>query len=710
MIKPAITKITKTGQKKIINISAVFVLAVAGLSGAAPLFTQTAFAATVTVCPAGPPTCDYSTIQAAINGVSGGDTINVEPGTYNENLTVNKPLTLNGVKAGIAATDPSRASAAAVSGASAIGESEIVGALTISSSNVTIDGFDVTNGTNNFDINLNGSYGDYTIKNDIIRDSGYGILLNGTDLSTASVITDNAIVDNNLGPQGHGISAQSVTKNLTISGNYFAGNYNGGGNSESVNFYGVPGGGSYHSNITIEGNTAYDSSFVFGSLNGLVMTGNDIEMADTYDSTAIFIAGDVHDATISSNTLKGTSRSFFIAPDFFGIPAASSDITLHTNQLLGATTGVDVDSVDGRYVGTLDATGNWWSDISGPQDLVSGDGSITDTNSGSGTAAKGAVAYFPWCTDASCAQNNNEIAPTLLTPPDNAYLMNAGTLDWTDVPGASGYSYESSLSGATNPDNSLSSPIYTNNSLPTSQIDASGTPDGTYYWQARAKFADGSYGPWAAPHKLTVDTVAPTTPSASPAAGTYTSTQSVSLTSSDSDSGLAGIYYTTDGSTPNNTSNGILYTGPIGVSSSQTIKAIAYDNAGNASPVLTAPYTINSSSSGGGSGSSGSSGSTSPASTSGQGGNAPVITTSNGGRGGGADQGFGTDSGQVLGITTDNSSKKGHVKSVSISKTTSEKSDKKAFLGLGWWWLLILAALLAIVYFAYRRFRQNDEA
>ena len=82
----------------------------------------------------------------------------------------------------------------------------------------------------------------------------------------------------------------------------------------------------------------------------------------------------------------------------------------------------------------------------------------------------------------------------------------------------------------------------------------------------------------------------PTTPVASPVAGDYNSDQSVTLTSSDSGSGLKNIYYTTDGTTPDNTKT--LYTGAITVDHDMTIKAIAYDNAGNSSGILSATYGV----------------------------------------------------------------------------------------------------------------------
>ncbi len=88
-----------------------------------------------------------------------------------------------------------------------------------------------------------------------------------------------------------------------------------------------------------------------------------------------------------------------------------------------------------------------------------------------------------------------------------------------------------------------------------------------------------------------IDKTAPSAPVASPAGGDFTTSQSVSLTSSDTLSGLANIYYTTDGSTPSSTS-GTLYSNPITVGIDTTLKAIAYDSAGNPSAVSSDTYGI----------------------------------------------------------------------------------------------------------------------
>ena len=72
-----------------------------------------------------------------------------------------------------------------------------------------------------------------------------------------------------------------------------------------------------------------------------------------------------------------------------------------------------------------------------------------------------------------------------------------------------------------------------------------------------------------------------------PAAGTYTAAQQITLSDTDA---TATIFYTTDGSTPTTSSN--LYTGPIQVTASETINAIAVDSKMTNSIVSSAAYVI----------------------------------------------------------------------------------------------------------------------
>src|ERR1039458_9658757 len=76
-------------------------------------------------------------------------------------------------------------------------------------------------------------------------------------------------------------------------------------------------------------------------------------------------------------------------------------------------------------------------------------------------------------------------------------------------------------------------------------------------------------------------------PAFNPPAGTYTGAQHVSIT--DATPG-ATIYYTTDGTTP--TTSSTKYTGPVAISASTTLKALAVATGYLNSSVATASYTI----------------------------------------------------------------------------------------------------------------------
>lgn len=82
-------------------------------------------------------------------------------------------------------------------------------------------------------------------------------------------------------------------------------------------------------------------------------------------------------------------------------------------------------------------------------------------------------------------------------------------------------------------------------------------------------------------------------PTISPAAGTYTSAQSISLAAT----GSTAICYTTNGTTPSCTNAttcnvGTMYTGAISINSSQTIKSLACYNNNSAGPITTSTYVF----------------------------------------------------------------------------------------------------------------------
>src|SRR5439155_1559570 len=118
----------------------------------------------------------------------------------------------------------------------------------------------------------------------------------------------------------------------------------------------------------------------------------------------------------------------------------------------------------------------------------------------------------------------------------------------------------------------------------TARWPALGAADSAFALAGASKVTAGTFH--GAPRTITKDTVAPGAPTASVPAGSYGSAQSVELAAETG----ASIRYTTDGSDP--TAASPAYPGPVRVTASQTLKAIAIDPAGNASPVAAFAYAI----------------------------------------------------------------------------------------------------------------------
>ncbi len=108
--------------------------------------------------------------------------------------------------------------------------------------------------------------------------------------------------------------------------------------------------------------------------------------------------------------------------------------------------------------------------------------------------------------------------------------------------------------------------------------------EGTYYIYATITDGESSTTAYSA-GAVTIDRTPPTF-EATPAGGSYESALSVTLTADE----IAQIYYTTDGIEP--TTGSTLYSSPIEISETTTLKFMGVDSAGNQGSVVTQIYTI----------------------------------------------------------------------------------------------------------------------
>ena len=348
--------------RRVLLISAAFTF-LAGPFVAAWSGSSTATAApfaTLCVNPGGTGGC-FASIQAAINAASPGDTIDVAAGTYNEQIAINKTLTLHGAMAGIDAR-------------TRIGSESVInhadGPVQILANNVVIDGFTIQGASTDpsappfaalgagiwTNPGFSGTNGGHQILNNIVQNNIIGIYLNNTGV-LQTTLQRNLLRNNNLtGPAGgRSIYSDLGLQNAVIDQNVFT------GDADTGIF--TAGSLGTQSNITISSNSSVGERLVvFLNTTSSQITGN--TMTSTPQSSAITIAGGNDNITIRGNTLINNVNAGIRVQDAIG-GSPNTNVTIDHNRLVGNPVG-GVELLAGGYTGTLDAQNNWWGCNAGP--------------------------------------------------------------------------------------------------------------------------------------------------------------------------------------------------------------------------------------------------------------------------------------------------------------------------------------------------------
>jgi nitrous oxidase accessory protein NosD len=146
---------------------------------------------------------DYSTIQAAVDNATAGDTVFVKKGTYREEVGINKPLSLIG---------EDRSSTVIMGRWLSYGQPPAVISIDRNTSNVTISGFTLT-GDSNAGMWINEAASNCKVTNNIVTNNSDGIH------TFAEIDSPNILISGNLVTNNRGFGIYCGTPNTTISGN-----------------------------------------------------------------------------------------------------------------------------------------------------------------------------------------------------------------------------------------------------------------------------------------------------------------------------------------------------------------------------------------------------------------------------------------------------------------------------------------------------------
>lgn len=313
----------------------------------------------------------FLTIQAAINAASAGDTIMVDAGTYNENVNINKALTLLGAGAGATVVDGSSAGSGLGTFHLPSGSSNIqIGAA---GQGFHILGLDGPAGIEKAAIYMQGTQSNITIIDNEIEARGDAALMGEYNASNNNIVIDNNLISgqtfNGANPAGVGSGAQFTLLNVPRQAVVFGG---GGGTTNTMNF-------------------TFTNNVISATTGGQSITDNSGNPIAPTDQGNMLVTLDlVGTNVITGNTFSGTTVSWYAALRTRGTGYTIEDNLFNGSYLVGMASGSNA----------VNATSNYWGDVSGPYNA-------TNNPCGVGKAIPNNVSFAPYYTDASLTTTAN---------------------------------------------------------------------------------------------------------------------------------------------------------------------------------------------------------------------------------------------------------------------------------------------------------------
>ncbi len=511
-------------------------------------YTITVAGATYTVTDLTDSATDTGSIRYAVNQVNagtGGATIDFSGAGASGTITLtNGTLTLS---QNVTITGPG-ANLLTISGNNAVTVFAVSSGVTAS-----ISGLTIANGSNT---------------NNISNGGGGGIINNGTLTVSNSTLSGNSTAPSGNYAVGGGIA--NGTGTLTVSNSTFSGNAANGQNGNWGYGGGIAnnhGGTVIVSNSTFTGNSASsgNSSYggaIFNGSGGMVKVNNVTVSGNTVYTAGGGIVNNGTTLTITNSIVAGNTTTGNPGDDCDSCGTQSSNNLISTpsniiNPMLGSL------AYNGGPTETM-------LPLTGSPALGAGLSSTlpTDQRGDPRPTGTGVVSDLG---SVEVTQGSAQAATPTFSPAGGTY-SSAQTVTISDATSGATIYYTTNGTTPTTSSSVYSGAITVSS---TETVEAIATASG---------YTTSAVGSAA----YTINLPAAATPTFSPAGGTYSSAQTVTI--SDATSG-ATIYYTTNGTTPTTSSS--VYSGAITVSSTETVEAIATASGYTTSAVGSAAYTIN---------------------------------------------------------------------------------------------------------------------
>lgn len=379
---------------------------------------------------------DHLTIQDGIDNAVAGDVINVDPGTFSENITLNKSITLNGANAGATGCGRVVGAPSPVTETVLTAPSGAILNLVGGCAGSTIDGFafDGSSAASNGISSSSGPLDDLTIQNNWIGGTlGSGIFLNDSGIDVT--VHQNELDGSAAGGGGYvhldtdSFDGFYFTDNCVLNaasgtGFFVDGNHNIGmstraplisGNVLDGNAVGMNLGTRAFEDGSIVNNT-FDSNIYDGLQGGIqntTISGNLLDSNGRYGiALTSFGSTDptkgAQNCTLTGNTFTGnvTAGLLFSSSQLAG--TISTNVA-NNNDFVGNTVGAS-------YAGTevIDVTCNWWGDLGGP-DAPSSPNAAGDDISGT------TPVFAPWLDGSIVGSPNCDQYPPVHNVTQNTY-------------------------------------------------------------------------------------------------------------------------------------------------------------------------------------------------------------------------------------------------------------------------------------------------